>query len=399
MPLDPRHAHARACDRERGQASLEWLGVVALLAAMLALGAGLAQADGVGRRVTREMARALCLVSEGDCRRDQEPCVLDAKSTNSHVEGSIRIFRLGEDHYGVIEHRSDGTYAVTVGGKNTAGLAGRRGAKGSIRVAGIDVSAGGRITASILAGDSGARTWIAGSEAETLLESSGYTRSPDLTSDGFSWLSQAGVSARVTSLLHADAGSASAGFGRRAGSVTDHRTGRRMIYVTADVDTSAEASVLGTAGSGEVYAVETSPTGRPVALTITATGPLTRSSDLPAVVQPVAGRLATTGAGRYEVTAALDLTEPAVFAAAAGLFEAIARKRGRAQPSAALRRLVETSGTVEARILAVDDETTFSLKPPGGLFEATVERHERRLLAATSRGLDGQWIVREDCVR
>lgn len=393
--------HAR--DRDRGQASLEWLAVVALVAALLALGAGLAQADGVGRRVTREMARALCLVRDGDCRRDQEPCVLDAKGRESHAEGSVKIFHLGEDHYGVIEHRSDGTYAVTIGGENTAGLFGWRGAKGSARVAGIDVSAGGAVTASILAGDAGARTWIAGSdaEAEALLESGGYTRSPDLTSDGFSWLSRAGASASVSALLQADAGSAVVSFGQRSGSVTDHRTGRRTIYVSADVGASVAAPVLGSAGAqegGEVYAVETSATGRPLALTITATGPLMRSGDLPAVVQPVAGRLAAAGASRYEVTAALDLTEPAVFAAASDLFGAIIAKGARTRPSAVLRRLVEASGTVEARILAADDETTFSLNAPGGLFRASVERHERRLLAATSRGLDGQWIVREDCV-
>lgn len=400
----PSRSRRRRLIQDRGQASLEWLAVVALVASLLALGAGLAQADAVGRRVTREMARALCLVRDGDCRRDQEPCVLASEGTSSHVEGSIRIFRLGEDHYGVIERRSDGTYAVTVGGKNAAGLSGLRRAKGSARVAGIDVSAGGTITASILAGDSGARTWIAGSdaEAEALLASSGYTRSPDLTSDGFSWLSRAGASARVTALLHADAGSAAVSFGKRSGSVTDHRTGRRTIYVSADAGASAEALVLGSAGAegaGEIYAVETSSDGRPLALTITTAGLLTRSGDLPAVVQPVAGRLAPTGAGRYEVTAALDLTEPAAFAAASGLFDAIARKVGRARPSAVLRRLVEASGTVEARILAADDATTFSLDLPGGSFKAAVERHERRLLAATSRGLDGQWIVREDCLR
>ena len=72
---DPR-AH-----RQRGQASVEWLAVVALVAVMLGLGAALAQAGYVGRRVTREMARAICLVGSGDCRRDQEPCVVGSQAT------------------------------------------------------------------------------------------------------------------------------------------------------------------------------------------------------------------------------------------------------------------------------------------------------------------------------
>ncbi|MDX6715800.1 MAG: hypothetical protein QOH30_2358, partial [Baekduia sp.] len=56
-----------ARDGQGGQASLEWLAVVALVATVLGLGAALAQAGYVGRRVTREMARAVCLVGAGDC--------------------------------------------------------------------------------------------------------------------------------------------------------------------------------------------------------------------------------------------------------------------------------------------------------------------------------------------
>jgi hypothetical protein len=255
-----------------------------------------------------------------------------------------------------------------------------------------------------------ARTWFArdATEVRAVVETGGAWRPPDQTSDDADALAQIGLSTGADALRHLTFGSVDLSFDTRAGTVTDHRTGRRRIYVTADDTASAKALVLGS-GEGhdaaEVYSVELSPTGRPIALTITSTGALGTSRDLPAVVQPVAGRLAAPGAGRYEVVAALDLTEPAALAAAAGLLDAVAHKRPRAEPSAALRRLVETNGTVEARVLATKDETQSSFGASATLlaaslkFEHLEQRHDETLLSAVSRGLDGQWIAREDCVR
>ena len=394
--------------RDHGQASLEWLAIVALVCSLLALGAGLAQADAVGRRVTRQMARALCLVRDGDCRRDQEPCVLDSDALKRRTEVGVLVVRLKHNRYVLIEHRSDGTYAVTIDDGTALGLAAQIGLEGHVRAPGVDVSAGGEISASYLARLPNARTWFVRSddEARAVIETGGALRPPDRTSDGFESLAEIGASVGADALRHLDVGSVELSFDTRVGTVTDHRTGRRRIYVTADDTTSAEALVLGsteTRDAREVYSVETSPTGRPLALTVTSTGALGASRDLPAVVQPVVGRLTSTGADRYEVTAALDLTEPAALAAAADLLDAIAHRRARAQPSAALRRLIETSGTVEARILSASDE---ELSNAGG--KATVglaslqldhleERHDEILLAAASRGLDGKWISREDC--
>jgi hypothetical protein len=403
-----RRARARRRARDRGQASIEWLAVVALVAALLALGAGLAQADGVGRRVTRELARALCLVGDGDCHRDQEPCVVTADAARSSWSGAVAIVRLGHDRLAVVERRSDGTFAVTVQRSVSGGAEGSAGLKLSAHVGGIDVSAGGTVTASLLAQLDGARTWLAGSAAEAaaILAAGGAERAPDLTSSGGAWLSSVGASVGADALVHLDAGSARLTFDQHAGTITDHRTGRRTVYV--DAATSASASTLdgvlgvATADARELYAVELSPTGRPLALKITATGAADGSHALPAAVQPVAGRLAAPGADRYEVTATLDLSDAEALAAASGLLDAIAHRRGRAAPSAALRRLVAARGTIEARLLATrqtSDQTGLEatvLAATVGLGHTT-EQREQRLLAAVSRGLDGQWIVREDC--
>jgi hypothetical protein len=106
---------------------------------------------------------------------------------------------------------------------------------------------------------------------------------------------------------------------------------------------------------------------------------------------------------RYEVTAHLDLTDPRHLAAARELLDAIHDKHARATPGPELRRLIEARGTIEARVLS-ERATSDDGGAAGGLgggkvgYETHAEHHERRLLAAASRGLDGQWITRTDCV-
>jgi hypothetical protein len=397
--------------RERGQASLEWLAVVGVVATLLGLGAGLAQAEFLGRRVTRELARAICLVGDGDCRRDQEPCVNRSDSDRSRWSGAIALVHAGHDRFALVEQRSDGTYAVTVARTLKGGVEASAGLKLDARVAGLGVTAGGAVTAALLARLDDGRTWIAGSEQEAaaIVQRGGASRPPDLTSADRAWLGSVGATLGADALLHLDVAEASLTFDQRWGTSTDHRTGRRTVYVEASSLASASAlgGVLGVSGAGgeELYAVELSSTGRPLALRVTATGAFGGSRDLPAVVQPVAGLLATpaTGDRRYEVTASLDLADPRALAAAGDLLAAIAHKQGRATASRALRALLAARGTVEARVLASRSavgETGLEATVPGaklGLRHAT-EQRTQQLLAATSRGLDGQWITRTDCV-
>lgn len=411
--MPPRPPHRRR-SLEHGQASLEWLAVVALVASLLALGAGLAQADGVGRRVTREMARALCLVSGGDCRRDQEPCVEASNTDRSSWKVGVSYFRLGADRFALVERRSDGTYAVSVGHGLSAGLEAEYGFSAKAKVAGLDVLAGGTVTASILAKLEGTRTWIVGSEAEAqaILSAGGASRSPDLSSSKGGTTASAGASlgAEVEGVEDAEVKAAEGAvtFDQEAGAITDHRTGRRTIYVDAQASGSASllGGVLGAAASDavETYSVELAPDGRPLVLQITATGAYGTSRDLPSVVQPVVGRLGAPGADQYEVTATLDLSDPTARDAASALIDGISHHRGRAEPSAELRRLIASTGTVEARILDTKkDSDEQGIDVTSGThvvnINHAIEHREQRLLAAASRGLDGQWIAREDCVR
>jgi hypothetical protein len=405
--------HDPRAHRQRGQASVEWLAVVVVVATLLGLGAALAQAGYVGRRVTREMARAICLVGDGDCRRDQEPCVVGAQATKQGLTVQLLFFQLGEDKLGVIEERSDGTFAVTVEDGIKGGLTVTAGALAGFHVGKVGGAVGGEVTAALLARLGRGRIWIARSRAEAnrLLETDGDGRPPDATSGSGTWTSSAdaGVSAELAGQA-VDVAQAGIAFDREAGWLVDQRTGHRTAYVEASSSASATAGggVLGlsSADAQERYAVEYDASGRPVDLRVIATGPFGGSRDLPAVVQPVAGLLARGAAdgGRgYEVTGHLDLTDAGNLAAARGLLNAIAARHATAAPAQALRRRIDERGTLQARVLAAQGEKTgasFAFTSGPGAFSANaeIEHTSQQLVAATSRGLDGQWITRTDCV-
>jgi hypothetical protein len=405
MSLHPRARH------ERGQASLEWLAVVALVATLLGAGAGLAQAGYLGRHVTRQMARAVCLVDGGDCRRDQEPCVIGSRSGAGSLAVDIAIVRLGEDRLGLVERRSDGSFAVTIEDGMKGGVAASGGLSAGFRIGGTEVSVGGEVAASLIARKGRGQTWIVGSAAEArrVLDAHGAGREPDVRSGSGAWASSLGldVGAGIEGTdARADLAAASLSLDREAGWSVDRRTGHRTAYVQAPW--AGDGGVLGLtregAGGGEVYAVELDAAGRPVDLRVIVAGAFGGSRDLPAVVQPVAGLLAAAGEGRaYEVTGHLDLTDADNLTAARELLAAIAGRRATAVPSQALRRRIDERGTVEARVLATRSDGTgagFHVALEGLALgaRADVQQRSQRLLAATSRGLDGQWITRTDCV-
>jgi hypothetical protein len=401
-----------------GQASLEWVAVVALVATLLGLGAALAEAGFVGRRVTREMARALCLVSAGDCRRDQEPCVTRAQDGKSSLTFNALLVRLGSRSEALIEQRSDGTVAVTKVEGGVLGLEGGFGADAKMKALGIDLAVGGELQASALARRERGRTWIVPdwAAAQRLLGRlrplhGGAPRSPDIEYGGRDLAGAVSGSLAADGLVHLDAARGSLSFDRSSGTRIDRRTGRRTVFVQARADAQASLAggVLGLSAStaGELYAVELDRAGRPVDLRVVAAGSFAGSADLPGVVAPVVGLLqAGTAEGRvFEVTAHLDLTDAENLAAARGLLDAVARRGWSTElpaASRALRRRLDERGTVEARVLE-SRSTSDDLAVHGALggkvgADVHAESTATRLIAAASRGLDGRWLVREDCV-
>jgi hypothetical protein len=393
---------------ERGQGSVEWVAVVALVTTLLGVGAALAQASSVSRHVTREMARAICLVSRGDCRRDQEPCAVASLQADAGITVSILVVRFGRDALSLVEQRSDGTYAVTVEDGGKLGVAVADGLSAKLKAGTAELSVGGELSASLIARKGKGRTWIVGSmqEALRLAKNRGSgEREPDIKAGNGEFVGAVGASAGVGDHQAAAAGLT---FDDQAGWSNDRRTGHRTAYVKETWDATASAggqSVFGLSGGGETYAVEFDAHGRPVDLRILAAGQFAGSPDLPSVLQPVVGWLeqGSTDGRVYEVTSHLDLTDADNLVAARGLLDAIAAKRATARPSQALRRRLDERGTVEARVLAQHAATAglgAEVTVEGLRLGADVEarRQTQQLVAAVSRGLDGQWLTRADCV-
>src|SRR5579884_4262003 len=100
--------------RDNGQASLEYVGLVALVALVLGALAVPALADaGVAESVVRQFERALCLVSRGDCDQDRRPCVVASQSTEDSGHADLLVIHTGSREVVLREARSDGRVVVT----------------------------------------------------------------------------------------------------------------------------------------------------------------------------------------------------------------------------------------------------------------------------------------------
>src|SRR3954468_14042907 len=99
----------------RGQASIEYLGVVALIGLVLAVLAvpALAGQDVAGA-VLAQMRRALCVVDGGDCEEDRRAWAGDKHEGGEGEHVNVGFFRYGQDRLTMREARSDGTVALTV---------------------------------------------------------------------------------------------------------------------------------------------------------------------------------------------------------------------------------------------------------------------------------------------
>jgi Flp pilus assembly pilin Flp len=103
--------------RDDGQATVEHLGLVAIIALVLVSATAIvaAASPSIRNRVTTQFLHALCVVTGGGCQIAAEaPCpeLLTVKTTAQGV--TLGFIRLGHDQVLSIERRSDGTYAMSL---------------------------------------------------------------------------------------------------------------------------------------------------------------------------------------------------------------------------------------------------------------------------------------------
>jgi hypothetical protein len=393
---------------QRGQATLEYVVVVLVVVCVLVAAGGVAAArgDGVADGFTRQVARALCLVSAGDCDQELEPCVVATGTWARQTAGTVVILRLGTDRTVITEERSDGTMTVTFVEADLAGRDAGKGVGGHIGA----VRLGGDVAATVLARSGDGAVWELpdARRVPALLERLRRGRwavgepAPTATFGESGW--SVGLRGAVGVTVQGALGLTAAD---TYGSRLETSSGRRTFYVRRANDLVGTATIRDTGGSvsaarEEEYAVTVDASGRPVDLAVLRHGRLGGSADLPELVQPAVGLLsvATRRERAWVTETHLDLTDPDNAATAGAFLAQVRSPRPRlgaaVDISRELERRLRRSGVVHARTYALVGKTSgFDVRGGSGPFRGRLTRStaetDTRLLAAATRGRDGTW--------
>src|SRR3954452_2527093 len=315
---------------ERGQATLEYLGVVALVAIVLGLAVVLAGSGGeaIASGVGRGMRRALCVVRAGECDLEMRPCVVGSSGVEDDGSVDVLVVHLGSNEVVLREDRSDGTSAVTFARVRRGGLEFTAGLGGRLRLGRRKLRLGGQATATLPALSGRATTWqlpdreAAARLVDRIVVDSARDLGRRILDRGRPAVDDApepaarstSHGARVALDGSRSVGSFSLASQDLAGGSVD--TAGRHTYLVRR--RNSLGGVLGVAFSGqyggdELYTVTIARDGRPLDLGILRAGDLSGAASLPKAVQPAAGYLdvpAPSAARHWEVEEHLDLTEP-----------------------------------------------------------------------------------------
>jgi len=336
-----------------GQASIEYVGAIALVALVFIFAAPAVGAPSIAGAVVREIKHALCIVSGDICtsgdaaRAGLIPCQLRSDTTGA--EGSLTAFSIegGGKATLTVTPLSDGTVLVVRTGSLTAGVAGgpSAGIGGALR---FEAGAEGSLRARLQA----ARAWVLPNRAaadrfleQSLSDELDMRKSPptwetiDFSREAGSWVGAAmGFKGNG-----ATPGSAAAGLQHMLG-LKETRDGAMTVYARVGLD-SAEATIPGlrpfrTDGRSEWVVEYTRKAGKPLELVL---------------------RTATTSEGAElveDVAARLDLRDPANMAIARPFLENPATwvTGGGAGKRAVLDRIA-THGIVERAVSMSEDHS------------------------------------------
>ncbi len=406
---------------QRGQATIDYVALIAVLAVLLAAAATIAvSGNGVANAVLGQVRRALCIVTGGSCpAQEQRPCVVASDRDTRHLAVSIVFVRLDEDHYVLREKLSDRTVRLTVAERDGAGVEGGIGARARLKLRGRTIGFDREARAALQGVFGNGKVYIARNdrEADEILRAlgdggprlgaielghRGVRPSETFVEGGIRGLSRIGLGDDVL-------GVSLDGFGEAViGARRDERSGAVTIALNAGASGGALLSALlsgpaGTSDSLAGLALTLDRDHRPVELTLTAGGVLADGSQVPPALARAllvaAGKPTVMTAGRrWELAARVDLRDPDVAAAWAAFRH---HPTDRAAIDALGERL-RTHAHVDVRSYAFSSQSSgvaggvsFGVKL-GGEYEHARDR--ARLLAAASRPPFGLWEQRVDCV-
>ena len=401
---------------ERGQATVDYVAIVALLAIVFsaALASAAIGAPGIVNAVAGQFRDALCRVGGGPCPHwRSRPCTVSTTREQRHIAVTVVLLRYDNDRVVLREDMSDGTVRFTVSTTHGAGVEAGFGARAHVSAKGRHARAAdeARIAAQLAYGSGKVFVARDEDEAASFMKAIAAGGSP---SDPRADFREGGARAIANGAL----GGPGAGVALRgvAGMVIGYRrdlvSGERTIALDAGRNGWGAINI----GLGGGPAQSTDATARfgltldrahqPIELSVAVTGTLAAGGALPLVVTS-ALRSARAGAGgfsgslkgrRWEVNARLDLRDPFVAAAWARFRDDPASGAAIGALGAAIRdraaldvRTYRTAGTSGGGSAGLSAGIRI-----GGEYEHTNDTSE--LIAASSRPSGGLWEARVDCV-
>lgn len=396
----------------RGQGTVEWIGIVLLVALVLAATIAVVPETGIGERVTGALRRALCVVTGGACtpaeRAAALPCVVAADERSEGGAFTVALVRIGERDGILREVRSDGTVALTLIDEDSAGL--RAGSPSAhVRWGSFDAAVGRELRAAVLARRGAGATWIArdAQEADRLQARIRLAHSKIGR--------RAGVTAPPPDVEYREHGTGvtfagrglELGAGNVAGERVDHRRGWRTVYVREDraagltLSFGRHTEVTGEAAAAERIALTYDRSGRPIDLMVLGTLDVAGAAALPDWLAPAAGALGVPlhGERHIETERHLDLADPANAGAARAFLRGLGEDPvGLRLAADGLRERLEAAGTLSVRSYARGGEERgagANARLVG--MEVGSQESWARLGGALRRGPDGALVADAAC--
>jgi hypothetical protein len=379
-----------------GQSSVEYIAVVALVAIVFAIaGSFTLQGRAIAAATIAQMRRGLCIVDGHDCKDPHPPCSLSSRSTSDDWGADVAVIHLGGGKSAIVEHKSDGQTLVTFTDHVDAGATGGFGVDLKL---GHKLAIGGEVRAAALASLGHGTTYRVADErtADELIRTMNLERTDPKFWQGLQTLAPR-VSPPVAKYRQVDiTGSANLKFLKGAvggGGREDLLTGKKTVYLKGSVSLNAEGEIGDAGGSLEgKIALTLDRHNRPVDLMLVGTGNLHASSDLPQLLQPIAGHLPSGSDRTWQAEAHLDLTEP-------GHWEAV---RGSLLNPQRLVRMFTDEGSIEVNTYANDqDSSTIGGHAKLGIAvggEVSHTTSSQRLVGALEHTREGFWVPRYDCL-
>lgn len=392
-----------------GQATVDYVALVAVLAIVLGLGLGVASAGAAGivNAVTGQIRHALCLVGGGTCTAVRsKPCTVLSTRDLHHFAITVFVVRLDYDRYVLREQMSDGTVRLTVARSGALGAELGVGATARLSVNGRRVGTTDELRAAAQGSLAGGKVYLArdAREASVFMRAIRDGRSPAPPREvffdgGVRGLVQAGIGSGWLEGLS----------GSTVGVRRDRLTGDATVTLNAGASgwgavTTALGGPAGTADRATTLALTLDRRRRPTELSLSAGGTMAGGVVLPVALKRAlrgargAGASAEVGGRRWELAARLDLRDPVVRST-------WARVRRAPTSAAAMRALGETIR--DRAYLDVRAYRTASTARGGeagiagglrvgGEYDHIID--EARLLSASSRPPAGLWERRLDCM-